>query len=198
MEERTPRWVYVVIIALIAVVAVLGWKTFVGTKDDRGSAPTPEQGARQDRQSQGLDSELAQLRRELEANADRVKALEARLDETNRALAATQERLKMAQKQAERPPAAPAPVKEKAVAKSAEPGWRRPAEPGRYEVIRATTVFERPSASSREVTTVTKGTVVNVVGSQGEWLEVRSKQGRPPGFIRRDDAMFREGPSDIK
>jgi hypothetical protein len=24
----------------------------------------------------------------------------------------------------------------------------------------------------------------------GEWLEVRSKHGKPPGFIRADDAMF--------
>jgi len=30
------------------------------------------------------------------------------------------------------------------------------------------------------------------VGSVGEWLEVRSKHGNPPGFIRRDDAMFVE------
>ena len=198
MEERTPRWLYVVILALVAAVAVLGWKAFVGTKEDRGSSPPQEQGAKQDRQAQALDGEVAQLRKELEANSNRVKALEARLDETNKALAATQQKLKMA----ERPSAAPAPSKEKAVAKGAEPApttsWRRPAEPGLYEVIRSTSVFERPSASARDVATVTKGTRVNVVGSQGDWLEVRSKQGRPPGFIRRDDAMFVQSSGEIK
>jgi len=32
-----------------------------------------------------------------------------------------------------------------------------------------------------------------VVRSAGDWLEVRSKHGKPPGFIRRDDAMFKGG-----
>jgi len=40
------------------------------------------------------------------------------------------------------------------------------------------------------VSAINKGTRVTVVGSVGEWLEVRSKHGNPPGFIRRDDAMF--------
>ncbi len=53
-------------------------------------------------------------------------------------------------------------------------------------------VFAEPSETSRKVSTIKKGTRVTVVGSAGDWLEVRSKQGNPPGFIRRDDAMFME------
>jgi len=66
----------------------------------------------------------------------------------------------------------------------------RPSPAGTYQIIRSTSVFEQPSDSSREVAVVTQGTRVVVVGSSGDWLEVRSKLGRPPGFIRRDDAMF--------
>jgi hypothetical protein len=75
-------------------------------------------------------------------------------------------------------------------AEPSPPPVRRPAEPGSYEVIQTTSVYEEPSESSRKVSTIQRGTRVTVVGSAGEWLEVRSKHGNPPGFIRRDDAMF--------
>ena len=80
----------------------------------------------------------------------------------------------------------------KSVQSSPASGARRPPETGSYEVIRDTAVRERPSSSAREVALVQRGTIVNVVGSQGDWLEVRSKYGKPPGYIRRDDAMFRQ------
>ena len=56
--------------------------------------------------------------------------------------------------------------------------------------MRATTVYEEPTGSARVLTQIAKGTQVTVVRSLGEWLEVRSKHGNPPGFIRVDDAMF--------
>jgi len=64
----------------------------------------------------------------------------------------------------------------------------RPANLGTYETIRPTTLFEKPSGSSRAVSNIGDGIKVNVVGSRGDWLEVRSRLGNPPGFIRRDDA----------
>jgi uncharacterized protein YgiM (DUF1202 family) len=67
---------------------------------------------------------------------------------------------------------------------------RRAADPGVYEVVRATGVHEDPSAGSRVVSQIRRGTKVTVVRSVGDWLEVRSKHGNPPGFILRDDAMF--------
>ncbi len=77
-------------------------------------------------------------------------------------------------------------------AEPSPPPVRRPAEPGSYEVIRTTSVYKEPSESSRKVSTIQRGTRVMVVGSAGEWLEVRSKHSNPPGFIRRDDATFVE------
>ena len=67
---------------------------------------------------------------------------------------------------------------------------QRGANPGIYEVLRATTVFEGPSGSSRVLANIPAGTRVSVVNSNGDWLEVHSKSGNPPGFIRRDDASF--------
>jgi len=66
---------------------------------------------------------------------------------------------------------------------------------GVYETLRSTSVFEEPSASSRIVSNIPGGVRVNVVGATGSWLEVRSKSGNPPGFIRRSDATFVEKPS---
>jgi hypothetical protein len=71
---------------------------------------------------------------------------------------------------------------------------RRTPDAGIYETVRATTVFEQPSASSRSVASIPPGTRVNVVSSTGSWLEVHSKSGKPPGFIRRGDAVFVERP----
>jgi hypothetical protein len=33
-----------------------------------------------------------------------------------------------------------------------------------------------------------KGTRINVVSAAGDWLEVRSKHGNPPGYVRSDEA----------
>lgn len=62
--------------------------------------------------------------------------------------------------------------------------------PGEYRTIRSTVVFAEPKTDSERVTMLDPGTRVMVVGSKGDWLEVRSRHGRPPGFIRRDNAMF--------
>lgn len=69
---------------------------------------------------------------------------------------------------------------------------RRTASAGIYEILRTTKVFAEPSGSSRTVATIPQGTRVTVVGDNGEWLEVQSKSGNPPGFIRRADATIAE------
>jgi hypothetical protein len=228
MRDKYPRWTYVVIFALLAIVVVLTARALLRKKAAVvASPPTVAQSAKKDppeqdptekdRQIQDLQSELAETRKEAEANSTKAKALESRLDETRKALAAAQQKLKVTQKQAERvaaappPPAksasrsvdpAPSPVRDKAAAKTTEPApapnWRRAAEPGAYEIIQDTAVLEKPSSSAREVALVEKGTTINVVGSQGDWLMVRSKHGKPPGYIRRDDAMYKSTQSNNK
>jgi Tfp pilus assembly protein FimV len=222
MGDQHPRWTYVVIFALLAIVVVLTARLLVRMKNG-AIAPSAEQAAKnstetnsadKDRQILDFKGEVAELRKETEANSSRVKELEARLDETSKALAASQQKLKVAQKQGERVASAPAksvagrveaapsPPRDKAnvksTASSPPPTWRRPAEPGSYEIIQDTAVLEKPSSSAREVALIQKGMTVNVVGSEGDWLQVRSKHGKPPGYIRRDDAMFRQAQGDIR
>jgi hypothetical protein len=101
------------------------------------------------------------------------------------------------------PPAqeeAPGP-KTPATPKNSPPSRARPSAPaatyrragvaGTYEAVRDTSVYESPTASSRVVGSIPRGFKVTVVGSTGNWLEVRSTTGRPPGFIRRSDALPR-------
>ncbi len=69
---------------------------------------------------------------------------------------------------------------------------RRGGTAGTYQTTRSTTVFESPSASSQVVANIPGGTRVSVVSANGQWLEVHSRRGNPPGFIRREDATFVE------
>ncbi len=60
---------------------------------------------------------------------------------------------------------------------------------GTFQTIRATQVFSEPSQDSALVAEIDKGVKINVVGSREGWLEIRSKHGRPPGFIRQEETV---------
>jgi hypothetical protein len=62
----------------------------------------------------------------------------------------------------------------------------------RYEVVRSTRVFSQPNDSSRPLARVEAGMEINVVGARDEWLEIRSRHGRPPGFIKKDTAVMKD------
>ena len=149
-----------------------------------------------DQKIQALEGELAQARKELAENSNQITELKTQLEESRRDLATTRERLTAATREAERLASsraqagvrkAPPPVEK---ASSPPAPARRAAEPGDYETIRATSVYAEPSGSARVVSQISKGTKVTVVRSVGDWLEVRSRHGNPPGFIRWGDAMF--------
>ena len=143
-----------------------------------------------------LEGELKQLRQELDKNKNELTSLTAKLQENQKELSATQQRLTAATREtariaAKRPPTPPVSSAHSAkTPPSQTPPARRSAEPGLYEVIRATTVREEPSTTARRVTEIDKGTKITVVRAVGNWLEVRSKQGRPPGYVRLDDAIL--------
>jgi len=61
---------------------------------------------------------------------------------------------------------------------------------GVYETTRPTTLYQDPSPSARVLTEIAKGTRINVVGNSGGWLEVHSRRGNPPGYVRADDARY--------
>jgi hypothetical protein len=58
-----------------------------------------------------------------------------------------------------------------------------------YNVVRSTQVFSQPDPSSPSVAEIKPGMKINVVGRRGEWLQVRSLYGRPPGFIHKNTAI---------
>jgi hypothetical protein len=145
---------------------------------------------------QTLEAELAKLRESNQGSSGTLDELKAKLKESEKDLAETKRKLADATREIERLQSnrvAPAPRPAPRGADPAPPPSapvRRGAQPGVYETRRATTVFEDPSPASRVLTQIAAGTHVTVVGSVGEWLEVRSKHGKPPGFIRAEDAMF--------
>jgi uncharacterized protein YgiM (DUF1202 family) len=68
-----------------------------------------------------------------------------------------------------------------------------PAAQGSYNVTADTYVREGPGLHYKTVAKIEKGTRVNVVGSDGDWLKVQSKHGNPPGYIEKRYAQRRPG-----
>jgi len=154
----------------------------------------------QDRQGRikSLEEQLAQAQEELKASAAQLEDFKIKLSAQERNLAAAVMEAKESRREAERSASRPAagqlpPVRprEPAVSSPAPvPPSRRAAEPGLYETVRSTSVHEEPLDSSRVLTRISGGTQITVVRGVGDWLEVRSKHGNPPGFVRSDDTKF--------
>src|SRR5262245_10476245 len=151
-----------------------------------------------DQKIQTLEAELAQTRKELAQNSTQVVQLKTKLEESQKNLVLTQQKLTRAARETERLAQNKATSATRTAPRPAEPsppasrsgGARSAAELGVYQTIRPTSVYEEPSASSRVLSQINKGTRVNVVRSLGDWLEVRSKSNNPTGFVRRDDMTF--------
>jgi hypothetical protein len=150
-----------------------------------------------DQRIQDLESQLAQLRQTAQGTSGQIVALKAQLEERQKDLAASERKLATATREIERlsakaaSTARPAPSKAAGAAAQA-PTVRlsRASEPRTYETLRATPVYEEPASSARVIAQISEGTQITVVGSGGGWLEVRSRHGKPPGYVRADDAMF--------
>jgi hypothetical protein len=130
------------------------------------------------RQIEELEKQAAVLRKDLDEGGKQVAVLQSRLDQANRGLASMQEKLKTTR----------APQVSQSTPASGS--GSRAADAGSYQVIRATSVFQEASPNSAKLASIPQGTKVNVVRSVGDWLEVRSKHGKPPGYIRREDATY--------
>ena len=59
---------------------------------------------------------------------------------------------------------------------------------GAHTIVKSTPVYSEPSEESALITSLDPGTQVNVVAARRGWYEIRSRSGRPPGFIRQDGA----------
>ena len=152
--------IFVGVIAF-ALVLFLGWKAF-RTPNDRDSFAVEQQ----EEKLRDMEDRVATLQKELEESSKQIESLRGGSDETMRASRSAR---KVSNSRREE---------------------TRVAETRYYQTVRSTSVFAEPSASSRKVGSIPNGTKVRVVGSTDDWLEVRSKQGRPPGFIRQADAVL--------
>lgn len=158
--------IFVGVIAF-ALVVFLAWKAF-WTPNDRDSLAL-----QQEEKIRDMEDRVARLQKELEESSKQIASLQAGSDETTRTHRSAQRK-----------------VNNSSAEETRLADQNPSTEPRFYQTVRSTSVFEEPSASSRKVGSIGNGSKVRVVGSTGDWLEVRSKQGRPPGFIRRDDAVL--------
>jgi hypothetical protein len=146
---------------------------------------------------QSQEAQLVQTKQQLSENTNQIKAIQTKLEESQKDLSATQQRLVAAKRDVDRvhasapvavrtaAPRAPDPATSSPVPAAAA---RRTVEPGLYEITQATSVYENPSQGARVISQIGRGMRVNVVSSSGEWLEVQSKHGNPPGYVRADNA----------
>jgi Bacterial SH3 domain len=163
---RKKGSIFVGVIAF-ALVVFLAWKAF-WTPTDRGSLMLQQQ----EEKIRDMEDQIVRLQKELEESSRQIASLQGGSDETRRAGRSAERNVNNSRREETR---------------RADQNF----SPERfYQTVRTTSVFEEPSASSRKVGSIATGTRVRVVGSADDWLEVRSKQGRPPGFIRRDDAVL--------
>jgi hypothetical protein len=182
MDKKLTLVAIVLMVILIAVGGVLIGRSLMGRGDSNMASLLDEKTKEleeKNKQIQDLEKQAEQLRKDLEESSKQMANLQNRVDQTNRGLASMQERLKTTR----------TPQTSRDSVASGTPGGSGDA--GSYETLRETQVFSEPSATARVVAKVAKGTKMNVVRSTGDWLEVRSKHGKPPGYIRRDDATYK-------
>jgi Tfp pilus assembly protein FimV len=144
---------------------------------------------------QTQEAQLAQTRQQLNENSQQLAEMKSKLEASQKELSLTQQRLSAAARQADRLNASRSPVAARTVSRvpdaaspAAPAAARRTAGAGVYVTTRGTSVYENPSSTSRVMSQIERGTRINVAGAGGGWLEVRSKHGNPPGYVRADDA----------
>jgi hypothetical protein len=190
------KFIWMAAILVVALIAFFAGGYIQRSQLLQSSQATLKQLRAKDQMIQSQETQLAQIRRQLHENSNQLAEMKTKLDERQKELLVTQQRLGVATREADRlnasrsltgrKPASRGPVT--AASLPAPVAARRAAEPGVYETTRGTSVYESPSSTSRVISQIGGGTRVNVVSSAGEWLEVRSKHGNPPGYVRSADA----------
>ena len=155
-----------------------------------------------DQMIQSQEEQLAKTRQQLNENSTQLAEMKTKLDESRKELSSTQHRLAAATRQADRN-ASRSPVATRTASRAPAStasmplpaSARRTPAAGVYETTRATSLHEDPSSTSRVISQIDGGTRINVVSSTSGWLEVRSKRGNPPGYVRSTDARLVAGSS---
>jgi hypothetical protein len=190
------------IMALGLLLFALGVYLVGGTRERSDMSPVLTERAKalqeKDQKIESLEIQLAQLRQEHQGSSSQIEDLTAKFEESQKELVSIRRKLVEANREAERLASSRIVSAPQSAARTADlprpqaspQPSRRSSEAGTYETLRQTTVYEEPSTSARAVAQIGKGTEVTVVRSVGEWLEVRSKHGKPPGYVRPDDVRL--------
>ena len=147
---------------------------------------------------QSEEAQLTQARQQLNENSNQLIEMKTKFEESQKELSAMQRRLGVATREVDRLNASRSAAVRSTAARApdtaasfpAPMAGRRTPEPGVYETTRETAVYENPSSAAGVISQISRGTRINVVSSSGDWLEVRSKHGNPPGYVRFDDARL--------
>jgi hypothetical protein len=192
------KFIWPVVMLVIAVIAF-----FAGGYKQRAASLLPAQADLSQLQAKeqiirSQEAQLTELRQQFDQRTGELAELKTLLEDSQKELSATQQRLRVATREVDRLKASRSAVVRRtvpraptAVVSTAAATPRSTAEPGVsgvYQTTRRTSVYEEPSAASRVIVQIEPGTRINVIGSSGAWLEVRSKRGNPPGFVRSTDA----------
>jgi len=156
-----------------------------------------------DQMIQSQEGQLAQSRQQLNDAANQLAEMKTKFEASQKELLLANQRVSAAAHPIERPTPSRAPVGRRTAARATDTATslpqpapaRQTAAPGVYETTRATTLYENPSSAARAISQIGGGTRINVVSSASGWLEVRSKRGNPPGYVRSDDARQISGTS---
>jgi chromosome segregation ATPase len=146
-----------------------------------------------DQMIQSQEAQLAQTRQQSNEITTQLAEMKAKFEGSEKELSATRQRLAVATREVDRLNANRSVAARRTVSRAPDANApiptpsRRTVDSGVYETTRATAVHEGPSSTSRVISQISGGTRINVVGSAGDWLEVRSKHGNPPGYVRSND-----------
>jgi exonuclease VII large subunit len=150
-----------------------------------------------DQMIQSQEAQLTQARQQLTDNSNQLAEIKTKFEESQKELSATKQRLAAATRETARLNASRSVAATRTASRVPDAGMslpasapRRTSDAGIYETTRETTVYENPSPAARVITQIGKGTRINVVSAAGDWLEVRSKHGNPPGYVRSDEARL--------
>ena len=191
-----------VILGLGLLVFGLGVYLVGGNRERSDLSPVLAEQAKavqeKDQKIQSLEAQLDQLRKDRQGSSSQIEELKAKFEESQKDLVSTRRKLIEANREVDRLASSRIASVPRPAARTADPlppqpstaPSRRTVEAGTYETLRQTTVYEEPTGSARPLAQIGKGTEVTVVRSVGEWVEVRSKHGKPPGYIRSDEVRL--------
>ena len=190
-----PKFIWIAALLVVALIAFFAGGYMQRSQLLLSSQANLKQLQTKDQMIQSQEAQLAQTRQQLNENSTQLADMKTKLEESQKELSLTQQRLGATTRQVDRlnTSGSPAPRRTASrvpdtAAPLPQPVARRTAASGVYETTRPTSVYEDPSSTSRVISQIDSGTRLNVVSSAAGWLEVRSKRGNPPGYVRSDDA----------